>query len=675
MKKMKNSWILAAAVAALPLVGLGGAAEAQHQVGGDGRALDASNQIGSGGVNRSVPGATGATGNEIITGNVTGGREFRGVVPYTDPRAFRGATVGNTSDRFIRDSAGVPNQMAPQTDLTRPQPYYGEARSVAPPPGFVRQGFTGGYTPAMPTAPRRTAGDMRLSPPVEGPEISLPQPGQLMMPGPLDPEQQPTVLTASPLYGVRQWRVGDEADSYFLGRHTALRRDTAMDRLRLDERQIQRLRQELEATIVREQDGEAAPADGQLREPRLMRPFEAPDDPSVTRGELSSQLPGQVLRHDTRTDQGTRQRLMVPPQQQSAQYAELRRRLERYDTRRETDQEAYREFREQVRQRDLELAHRPGLDPADPTILRGEPGGMDRFGPPGGIGPGQDPSQLREQPGVAAVPPTGFRHAPGLGLPTDQGIEPAERPQGIERFGIPDYARMSQQMWEEQLLPGRGVDPQERDLMDMVPRVLPPEPLRVESLATGVQARGLAEILSRAEENMREGRYTAALDQYDAAEQVAPNNPLILLGRANAELGAGYYARAENHLRQAFMVDRSLLMGQYDLRQFLGEERLATLEQDLQQIAQNDPDQPRPVFLLAYMAYNTGQERRAAGYLDLAERRAEGQDPLYPLIREHWLLERPEPEVQPDEQEAQPVEPEAEDQPEPLEEMEADPAD
>ena len=50
---------------------------------------------------------------------------------------------------------------------------------------------------------------------------------------------------------------------------------------------------------------------------------------------------------------------------------------------------------------------------------------------------------------------------------------------------------------------------------------------------------------------MKQGKFSSALDKYDQAEQVAPNNSLIKLGRANAELGASYFARADQHLREA----------------------------------------------------------------------------------------------------------------------------
>jgi hypothetical protein len=36
--------------------------------------------------------------------------------------------------------------------------------------------------------------------------------------------------------------------------------------------------------------------------------------------------------------------------------------------------------------------------------------------------------------------------------------------------------------------------------------------------------------------------------------------------------------------------------------------------------------------------YNTGDERLASGYLDLAEKRAGGNDTFYRVVRAHWSL-------------------------------------
>lgn len=164
------------------------------------------------------------------------------------------------------------------------------------------------------------------------------------------------------------------------------------------------------------------------------------------------------------------------------------------------------------------------------------------------------------------------------------------------------------------------------------------KPPMISSLATGVQAKGLEQLLKDAEALMKEQKFVAAIDKYGTAQQVAPNNPLPLLGMANAELGASFYARAETHLRQAFDNAPALMMAQYDLRQFLGEERLAFVVKDLKEIANNEKASPRPLLLLAYIAYNEGSDRMAAGYLDLAEKRTAGEDPIYKKLRDHWQL-------------------------------------
>src|SRR4051812_28525790 len=96
MKPITPRWILFAAVAAVPLFGLASGAAAQYRVNTAGRALDANNRIGSGGQNP-ADGAnrTGnmVSGNDIVLGNVTGGKQFRGGVPYSDPTEFRGFTA------------------------------------------------------------------------------------------------------------------------------------------------------------------------------------------------------------------------------------------------------------------------------------------------------------------------------------------------------------------------------------------------------------------------------------------------------------------------------------------------------------------------------------------------------------------------------------------------------
>jgi tetratricopeptide (TPR) repeat protein len=135
--------------------------------------------------------------------------------------------------------------------------------------------------------------------------------------------------------------------------------------------------------------------------------------------------------------------------------------------------------------------------------------------------------------------------------------------------------------------------------------------VKVPSMAAGMNGKGLAEVIKQAEELMKQGKYNAALEKYDAAQQVAPNNPLIKLGRAIAELGGSYYARAETHIRDAFAQNPAVMIGQYDLRNLLGEDRLQALVKDLRELANTDKKDPRPVFAVVYCIQHG--ERRYGG--------------------------------------------------------------
>jgi tetratricopeptide (TPR) repeat protein len=164
------------------------------------------------------------------------------------------------------------------------------------------------------------------------------------------------------------------------------------------------------------------------------------------------------------------------------------------------------------------------------------------------------------------------------------------------------------------------------------------QPEKIGSIADGVQAQGLRDVLTGAEGLMRQQKFAEALQQYDVARQVAPNNALITMARANAELAASYYRRAETSLRDAVGRAPELVVAQFDLRGLVGEERLQTVVKDLKELGNNDPKQARPMLLLAYIAYNTGNEAQAGEYLAAAEQRAGGDDVLLNAWRRNWKI-------------------------------------
>src|SRR4051812_49784512 len=87
----KTHWLFNAAAAAV--LALSPLAFAQQRVGEEGRALDANNRVGSGGYNSggisgNIPATV--TGNNIVTGNVTGGRGIPGGAAHPPPRGIPG---------------------------------------------------------------------------------------------------------------------------------------------------------------------------------------------------------------------------------------------------------------------------------------------------------------------------------------------------------------------------------------------------------------------------------------------------------------------------------------------------------------------------------------------------------------------------------------------------------
>jgi tetratricopeptide (TPR) repeat protein len=568
MKKRirKQGMLIIAAASALALTAL--PATAQQRVGSDGHALDANNRVGSNGYNSGPGENPNVTPNQIVYGNVTGGRAFSGALQSTDPRAFRGPTAGNATDRFVRDSAGVPAPFAQDNLAAQPQAYYGMSRGVAPPSGYKMEGFTGGYIQSNIT-PGRTSGDARLGNPFVGVEnITLPQPGDMVLAGPVSNQTDNTLITASPLYGIRQWQPGNPDDRNFLQNFTSLG--------------------EIKADLA-EQGKEKTtdkPSTAQTQSAQSGQPLGAPlpNAPLQPLQSPSQNLGPQPL-DNTMISGQTYQNLS--PAEQSPQYQQMHQRLEQfYKQQNVTDAQA-----KQMADQQMQLRQKAN-----------------------------ERNKSKESPAPA---PTPSNPAPpsGKAAPT--------------HLGVPDYQKRA-----EDILKGTG------------DHAAPPvphsgsslrSPVQVESLAEGVKSPGLANLLKRAEQLMKEGKFSSAIDTYKAANRLSPNNPLVLVGQSNAELGGGYYTEAADHLRRAYLSDPTVAMAQFDLKNLIGQDRLTQVATDLKQIANKDLKAPAPVFLLAYIAYNTGNSEMASQWLDEAARRSDSKDPIFKLLKSHWTLSATKP--------------------------------
>jgi tetratricopeptide (TPR) repeat protein len=579
--------VLAAAVAlALPSLAL-----AQGQIDA-GRANDASNRVGAFGRNDFGVGQSYYSntvvnnGNRIVTGNVTQGREFRGNVGYSDPYAFRGPTAGIVSDTFAKNSVGVPRAGAPPIAPNTSVPFYGAAQTVAPPPGFQLNASKTGYVPpATVGGTARPLQDQRIGiVDLNQPISPTPTPGDIMMRGTLNPQQaaqQAGILTGSTLYGVREWNPQDPADRSFL--QNVLNRQNNGFGPQIDPRQVQRMRDEVERALLPDRVDTQRLGQDQQQQPNAGR---AQDSLTLDPIRRSFESPNDPALANRPIDDQVQARPLGASgvnTEQGMRYNLLgraRRTSEQYTELNKRLDQYYTERRKSdadfAREFNADVARKKQADAKTADARNGKLAGADATNP--------------------ANPPGG----------PDAGKKP----------GGPNA-------------PGADADK---------PKVARPQPVKVATLSAGVRGEGLANVMKKAEALMKEGKYTSALDQYDAAEAVTPNNPLITLGRGHAELGAGFYVRADGHLRQALTTDRALLMGQYDLTAMLGEERLTRLVTELKEQTTKEPGKSTPLFLLAYIAYNTGHEQQALGYLDLAEQRGGDQGGFFKLLKEHWAL-------------------------------------
>ena len=116
----------------------------------DGRLFDANPQIGSGGYNYARPVSPLSSGNLTISGNVRGGRAFRGFSPISSTTAFRGPLGSGALSAFRRDSVSVADRGPVYVNTLR-TPYYDPAQTAYT-SGFLNRA-SGQYQYSQPSLP------------------------------------------------------------------------------------------------------------------------------------------------------------------------------------------------------------------------------------------------------------------------------------------------------------------------------------------------------------------------------------------------------------------------------------------------------------------------------------------------------------------------------------------
>lgn len=596
--------LLRTAVAAVALAALPAAAFAQQRI--DNRANNQANpQIGSGGYNdRGINNSYRNNVNDIIYGNVTAGREFR-ATSSGDPRAFRGETAGTSVDRFVRNSSAVSTSGQTSFNANVVRGFYGDSRGVNPGPGstFVRDLGGSGFVQAPATSAIQNSinqTDSRLGAPIDV-RIAPSLIGSGTGPGLLSGE---ALATPDAFRSVDSAALTNPMSS--LGQQAVVSDYTQYNRIAAAGLSVDQLRQ-FRAGVQTDASTNAAGTDtGNAAAPGTP----GVGDPGT--GAVNPALnPGLNSGVDASPNTGAgRQLTGADAARRNRQLTELQQRLQSYES---DTQRRIREAREasNALNQQVQAAKTPGqTNPGDKPDGDNNKGG-------GGAAPGTPDAQPNNaSPGANPANPVTPNPNPGGVGANVPNVGPAG-PGGMGTGPI--------------IQPNPNAQPAQR-----------PAPMVITSFSTGVTNRGLAEILGRAETAMKEGKFSNAMNQFDAAEQVDPGNGLILIGRANAELGATFYRRAERSLRDAFAADKSLLMARYDLTAMMPRERIEFVANDLRELAKKDPQSATPMFLLAYLFYSIGDADRAAAHLAEAERRSPG-DPVFKLVREHWNLPAADP--------------------------------
>ncbi|HZK81311.1 MAG TPA: hypothetical protein VFC46_09600 [Humisphaera sp.] len=517
----------------------------------NGHAQDASNRVGSNGDNGKGNSGGAVTQNNIIYRNVTGLGGFSGPIHERDAGAFSGPTAGGVNDAFVRRSNGVAGFAGASSTYGRPQPYYSDARFVAPPTGALPVGFNGGYIGTALDSESSLSTGLNMSAAAGGLQSRTENRDNLLLNAMLNPTG----------YGGLNSAGNDNAalQAAFISGHTLLAQgeNNAVtlqyaSQMGIDGSSILRMRQELRDAVEPaglnlaqkangltqsslQPNGQAAPPVG-LNQPinrAVGQPLESPSNLPVTGGLTPSQIANDPMSSTGIFPANMGQRpSLIPANMQSTLLDTLRQRMERS---------------------------------------------------------------------------------------TDVGKAMVEA-----RSDTPQHLTPAAQS-------GRPAQPNPLSPSDEAP-------LKVSHLATGVKAKGLHDLLTDGEELITAGKYDSAIAKFNYAQLVAPNNPLTVLGRANAELGGGYYARAERDLRLVFRTNRELLLAQFDLKSLFPREREDYLRKDLKGLAASDPKAVRPWFLLAYLDYNTDKPKSAEIDLNEAEKRVGRGDASIRLLKQNWTL-------------------------------------
>ena len=143
----------------------------------------------------------------------------------------------------------------------------------------------------------------------------------------------------------------------------------------------------------------------------------------------------------------------------------------------------------------------------------------------------------------------------------------------------------------------------------------------------------LNEYLLRAEVHLQSRDYFDAVKQYDNARLLDPGNPLPLIGKGHASLGAGDYLSAAHSILLGLQRYPELTRMKVDLKVFMGGEAIDIRRADLMhRLEQHEDSKLR--FLLGYIEYHSGRIQSGLEHL----KKAAKDSPFGSLIQQYPAL-------------------------------------
>lgn len=159
---------------------------------------------------------------------------------------------------------------------------------------------------------------------------------------------------------------------------------------------------------------------------------------------------------------------------------------------------------------------------------------------------------------------------------------------------------------------------------------------RLRSLA-GDKENRINKLMRRGEKELKDGKYLLAETVYrQVLREAQGNDPLAQAGLVHSQMGAGMIRSAAFNLRDLFSDHPELIALRYDAKLMPDNERLRWLQGRLQTMIDAETHGSDPGLVLAYLGYQLDAKPLIEFGLDVATTEAP-RDPLMPVLRRIWL--------------------------------------